>query len=369
MRKKTVAIISLGTFAALCWTLIVILCACFVGYRAFKWAVTSAYQIVFVERPNLESEPGIRILDANNPFFKVTRKGPKRLDIEWAHINIKLKHPKCRAKRLNGMRVRVMGQLNGDKEYPVVIDTGNPKGLVVSDTVVADSQLDIYPMEMRPNIAGLCHVAQIEIGDMAITNPLCHYKLSHYERKVFGQIVWKERLVTLGLELMRKFAYLLIDNIAAEVEFCAKDSFQPDANESWSQYPMSIEKDEWNQERLMIDIPIGGETRQAVFDTGSDGGLDMTEGVWQQFRSNLTVQKRRESYLATPRGLVACSRITVKRLAVGDRLINNATINVVSNDTPFQRQNLTLGMRYFQDTGIVLDFQRMLMWVKYPKNE
>jgi hypothetical protein len=73
MRKKTIAIISLGAFAALCWTFIIFFSAFITGYRVFKWAAKSTERVVFVEKANLESEPGISVLDSNNPFFKVIR--------------------------------------------------------------------------------------------------------------------------------------------------------------------------------------------------------------------------------------------------------------------------------------------------------
>ena len=170
----------------------------------------------------------------------------------------------------------------------------------------------------------------------------------------------------LGLGIMRKFAYLLIDNVSGEVEFCAEGGFQADPNESWSQYSMSIEKDELNEERLIVNMPIAGQERQVEFDTGFDSTLDITERTWDEFSNNLTVLRRGRSYFATPRGLVPCRDITVERLEVADTSIDNAIIHVKSNDTPFARGGFTLGMGYFQDAVIVLDFGRGLMWVKNP---
>lgn len=370
MRKKTIAIISLTAFAALCWTVTVILCAFFTGYRAFKWAVKPTAQPVFVQRADLESKPGIRILDANNPFFKVTKRKPNRIHIEWAETKVTLKNQTCRIAQLGTGMVQVMGQLNGDKEYPTIIDTGNPMCLIVSDTVVADSKLEIYPIqEVDKDIGGLCHVSRVQIGDMAIINPVCHYALGHYERQVLGRTIWKQRDMNLGLGLIRKFSYVLIDNITCEVEFCTKGGFEAEPNESWSQYSMSIEKDELDQERLMVDMPIAGRTRKVVFDTGFNCGLTTTEKIWEKLSDNLTVLRSRDSRLGTPEGIVACRKITVEKLQVADVSINNAIIFVESSDTPFGEEFLTLGMGYFEDTVIVLDFQRMLLCVKNPKNQ
>ena len=366
MRKKTIAIVSLAVIAGMCWALLVSLSAVFTGYGTLKWALgSSAY--VFVQSNDLASELGVRVLEPNNPSFKVIRSEPNRVHIEWAEMKVTLKNQTCRIAQLGTGRVQVMGQVNGDKEYPTVIDTGNPMWLVISDTVVADSSLDIYPVrEMASNIGGLCHVPRIKIGDIVITDPLCHYEVGHYEKKVLGLTTWKEKRMLLGLGIMRKFVYLVIDNLAGEVEFCVKGSFQADPNEPWSQYSMSIEEDEQNQERLFVDMPIAGQARELVFDTGSDCGLDITERTWDELSDKLTVLRRGHSFFATPRGLVPYRDITVERLEVADTLIDNAIIHVKSNDTPFARGGFTLGMGYFQDAVIVLDFERGLMWIKNP---
>lgn len=368
MRKKTIAIVSLAVIVGMCWALIVFSSLLFIGYKTLISTVKSA-RPVLIQSDNLEFVPGVRVLDVNNPFFKVTRKGPKRIGIKWAETKVILKNQTCRIAQLGTDRVMVMGQLNGDKEYPTIIDTGNPMCLIVSDTVVADSKLEIYPFqEVDKDIGGFCHISRVQIGDMAIINPMCHYALGHYERRVLGRTIWKQRDLNLGLGLIRKFLYVLVDNITCEVEFCTKGGFEAEPNESWSQYSMSIEKDELDQERLMVDIPIAGQTRKVVFDTGFNCGLTTTEKIWEKLSDNLTVLRSRDSRLATPEGIVACRKITVEELQVADASINNAIIFVESIDTPFGEEFLTLGMGYFQDTVIVLDFERGLIWVKNPQS-
>jgi hypothetical protein len=367
MRKKTIAIVSLAVIAGMCWALLVSLSVVFIGYKALISAVKSA-RPVLIQSNSLESVPGVRVLDANNPVFKVTKRGPKRVGIKWAETNMNLEYPKCKVKQLAGACVRVMGRLN-NKDYPVVIDTGNPMALVVPDNVVTDCGLEIYPMEeFGPPFGGLCHVARIEIGNVAITNPMCHYMLSHYERRVLGRTIWKQRDIILGLGLIRKFVYVLIDNVNGEVEFCMKDGFEADPNKLWSQYSMSIEKDEQDQERLMVDMPIAGQARKVEFDTGSDCGLVTTKKMWEQLSDNLTVLRSRESRLGTPEGLVACRKITVDKLQMADTSINNAVIFVEISDTHLGEESFELGMGYFKDAVIVLDFGRGLMWVKNPQS-
>ncbi|MHC4314438.1 MAG: hypothetical protein ACYSW3_18455 [Planctomycetota bacterium] len=54
---------------------------------------------------------------------------------------------------------------------------------------------------------------------------------------------------------------------------------------------------------------------------------------------------------------------------MADASINNAIIFVESIDTPFGGEFFTLGMGYFQDIVIVLDFGRGLMWIKNPQSQ
>lgn len=364
MRKKTIAIISLGAFAALCWTFIIFFSAFITGYRVFEWAAKSAERIVFVEKANLEFEPGIRVLDVNNPFFRVIRNEPNRVDVEWAKTDIDLESPRCRVKKLGSTFIRVMGLLNEDKEYPVVIDSGCNVHLVVNDVVVVENRLDILPLEVGHKMGGLCYVAQIEIGDMAITSPPCFYDLTHYEKQLLGITTWKERDIILGLGLMQKFEYILIDNINSEVEFCKEGGFRADSNESWSQYPIFVEDDRQNRSRLMVSIPIGAEERKIIFDTGAEGGFLMTEKIWETFSAGLKIVDESSYRIRMRAGWNEVKKIAVDKLTLGEKSISNATIYVMNNNSSFGENFSLLGMGYFTDTVVVLDFGRRLFWVR-----
>jgi hypothetical protein len=302
MRKKTVAIICLGTFAGACWTITVFLSAFLTACGAFKWALESSGH-VFIQRDDLASEPGVRVLEPNNPFFKIVKNEPNDFGIQWKDVKINLENPTCRLKQLGGPGVRVMGKLNGMKEYPVTIDTGHPHCLLITDTVVADSALEIYPMQgMAEDIGGLCHVARIDIADMSVTDPPCEYLLGHYEKRFLGQTLRKQKEILFGLAFLQKFEYILIDNVTGEIEFCAKGDFTPDLNESWSRYPMLIEKDQRGRESLMVDMPIESKITKLEFDTGATCGLFTREKIWNQLSENLTVLRKNNSFMLTPGG-------------------------------------------------------------------
>ena len=368
MRKKTIAIISLGAFAALCWTFIIFFSAFITGYRVFKWTAKSMERIVFVEKANLESEPGISVLDANNLFFNVTRVEPNRVDVTWAKTDINLEVPKCRVKQLGTARTRVMGLLNGDKKYPVVIDSACSVHMVINDVVVVENGLDILPLEWGLGMDGFCYMAQIEIGDIEISSPPCCYSLTHYEKQLLGLTTWKERDIILGLGLMQKFEYILIDNINSEVEFCKEGGFRADSNESWSQYPIFVEADSQNVSRLMVEIPIGAEERKIIFDTGADGGLLITEKIWETFSAGLKVVDESPDRIRMRGGWKEVKKNVVEKLTLGEKSITNATIYVISNNSNFGENFSLLGMGYFTETIVVLDFGRKLFWVRNPQS-
>ena len=50
-------------------------------------------------------------------------------------------------------------------------------------------------------------------------------------------------------------------------------SFTPTPNESWRQFPMSIEGKDGNILTVMVDIPMAGQTRRIAIDTGAGWNL------------------------------------------------------------------------------------------------
>ena len=105
------------------------------------------------------------------------------------------------------------------------------------------------------------------------------------------------------------------------------------------------------------------------FDTCAVNGLNIKEQMWQHISKELKHIKTTNDKIWLPWGVgrITCKNVTVESLEVGKRTINKAKISVFSNDSTFpETQNCQglLGMLYFRDTVVVLDFERNLMWVK-----
>jgi hypothetical protein len=358
MRKKTLIIVSVSTLAVLWWVSFNL--AVFFGFYALGKVVKSGGHVVFVRRSNLDSEPGVRVLDANNQYFQVTRMDPNRVDVHWKGTKINLKEPKCRLKKLDSDLVHVTARLN-DRQYPMLIDSGCNLGLIVNDMIVIDNKLEIFPFETEdPTVAGCCHVDKIEIGDISITTPACSYTLNHYEKRVLGRTQWKERQIILGLGLLCRFHYILIDNVRSEVEFSLRGSFQANNVEMWQSYDMSVEA---YAKALIIHIPIAGQMTEARLDTGTAWSLAMPENIWDKYSTKFQILKESRERAQFFYGWKDVRKITVSELGMGDKSMRDASIVILDNST-FKESFILIGMGYFKDTIVVIDFERGLLWVR-----
>lgn len=353
MRKRIYVIIFLWIITALCWV--------------FVFALKYANRTVFVYTDNLESMPGIHVLDANNPYFRVTLKEPNEVAVNWAGKRVEMKKPECRVSRLGGALAYVQGQLNEDKEYPVLFDSGFSQHALVSDTVVQDAGLDIYPVKgLGGTIGGLCHLGRLRIGDLTIVNPPCAYTLAHYEERRFRRAPLKEKKIWLGLRLMKQFRYILFDNVSREVEFSIKESFKPSDPNQWRHFVTTIKSYGPAGEKLMVDIPVAGHPRRVYFDTGAGSALVVAEDVWETIESELTVLRRSRKKINMMDGFESCEEVIVEKLVVGETTRSCEKVHILDNESRWGKELFLLGIGFFQETVIVLDFTSELLWIKKP---
>ena len=310
----------------------------------------------------------MRVLDANNQYFQVLKEEPNRVDVNWTDTSIHLRN-RCRVKMYEEeQKVQVSGTLSNNKQYPITIDSGFDQFILASDTIVLDAGLEIYPVsEYKGITGGLCHLDWFKIGDLTIKHPPCIYKLAHYEGRKLSKTKWKENTILFGLSLMKRFQYILIDNVNQEVEFSVKDLFEPEYLNAWNQYPITLEIDHSKRERLMVDIPLTGQTRHLLFDTGSGSGLIVAEDIWKTISADLTILKKVDTRQRMMHGFEPSKEITVRNLDVGNRQLKNAAIYMLLNEEPCGKDFFLLGMGYFQDTVVVIDFERNLFWIKKPQ--
>jgi hypothetical protein len=263
----------------------------------------------------------------------------------------------------------------GSSHYPVVLDTGASQAMFVKGVHVLDNDLSIYPMTANtttPNgyVLGLCHLPELQIGNVAFINWPCLYLEQQAQLRLSGLSIANsspsDNSIILGLPALREFSYIIFDSVSKEVELSHDEPFQPDDLQMWEQYPISIEEDFHGNAFLFVKIRLAGHETELQFDTGSGRGLALTEELWEQLHpkiSDIKLSKGTDIYPYL--GRLPCKRGIISKLRVGNRTITNAEVSVFPDDSPLvENCKGLLGMQYFQDAIIVLDFARNLIWIK-----
>jgi hypothetical protein len=339
-----------------------------------------------VNTKSLENRADIRLIDPNDgPYsIKVTPRNDGGRDYSW-EIDSQIEQAKpCRVKyhRLYATShfMVVEGRVNGDggRKYPVVLDTGASQSIFVKDTHVLDNKLPIYPMQtnkagLNGFSLGLCHLPELQIGNVALVDWPCLYLERHTKPELFGLSIAQDDIkddsIIVGLPVLQEFKYVLFDNIRKEVEFSYNELFEPGETGLWEQYPLSIEEDFRGNAFLFVSVPICGEEIELQLDTGSGRGLAIREELWEKMCKKVQNVKLKDGRDLYPYiGLLPCKRGVIREVEMGKRTVENAEVSVFPNDSPLVKdcQGL-LGMQCFQDTVMVLDFENKLMWVKNPQ--
>jgi len=269
----------------------------------------------------------------------------------------------------------VEGRIGIGSRYPVVLDTGASQPVFLNVSHVLDNKLLIYDLEetdsdLNGHKLGLCYLPLFQIGEVTFTNRPCLYLSPPSTVNLFGvQIAGKNtnnNTVIVGLPILSKFRYIMFDSIKNEVEFSSNQNFEPGKKGIWKKYPIHIEEDFHGNTFLFVQIPVAGKDVELQFDTGSGRGLAIGEKLWKQIddeHGNLNLKKGRDFYPYI--GRLPCRRGIIPKLKVGDRIVSKAEISVFPNDSPLLAEcDGLLGMQYFNDTVVVLDFDKSLMWVK-----
>jgi hypothetical protein len=257
------------------------------------------------------------------------------------------------------------------KKYPVVLDTGASQAVFVNDIHVLENKLSVYPMQTNKTEAkdyglGLCYVPQLWIGQMILQDFPCWYLQRHLEIQFFGLTIDRDDSIIIGLTALREFNCIIFDNINKEVEFLCDRTFKPEQETLWSKYPLSIEEDGYGNTFLFVQIPVAGELLKVQLDTGSGNGIALSEELWRTLSGKLNNIKLKNGTDLYPYiGRLDCRKGVIEELQVGNKLIPDAIVSVFPAKSPLLHDcDAILGMQFFQDSVIVLDFNNSLLWVK-----
>jgi len=326
-------------------------------------------QTVIVNGNKLEDMAGRRLIRpedlANKPYWTK--------DIYGQIDGITKEKDPCRIKYHSSYSVNrwmvVEGRLENGAKYPVVMDTGASIAFFVNDIHIIENNLAILLIKGNNDDSvgwGRCDLPELHIGQITFTNLSCFYREQRREVQILGIPLAKDKTIIAGLAVLRKFKYIAFDSLKKEVEFSVMQEFKPDQANLWKQYSFTIEEDLGGNVFLFLKIPISGLEIELQLDTGSGRGLAIAQEMWEQVQKNIQrIKLRRARDLYPYIGQLPCKRGVVPELKVGGRNVRNAMISVFPDDSPILDQCPgMLGMQYFQDTVMVLDFERDLMWVK-----
>ena len=340
---------------------------------------------VVVKGKNIAGMRNLPRIDPNDPnciisSIKIvnTQEGRKfRAEVREGGFAINMRESPCRVKykkRTGPMSYNIVveGELAGSfQRYPINIDTGSAHFIVVNDIHILENNLPIYNNPGK--LDGICRLPDLHIGKLTLSNLLANYYFKHSEIQLFGLPIKKDKEIVVGLLLLQRFKYVAFDSINEEVEFSTAQSFHPEDRTLWSRYPFSKLSDSKGIPRIFVEIPIAGRNMNLAFDTGCQGALFTTEKIWKQTQKRLHKVKKsiKSVYAPFMGGNIRSRVVTVKELNVGDRIVKNAFVAIVPNDTSIsesmKNMEVLLGMQCFSDTTVVLDFERDVMWVKNNK--
>jgi hypothetical protein len=261
----------------------------------------------------------------------------------------------------------VEGRLGNGRKYPVILDTGASQSLFVNRKHVIENKLPVYPFESDILSGwGICNLKELGIGTVAFSDWPCFYKYRSEKTGLFGLGHRTDNAIIAGLPVLREFKYIMFDSVHKEATLSLEKVFEPDKPGLWSKYPFVIEEDFGGNSFLFVKIPIAEQITEIQLDTGSGRGLAVSEKLWKKISKRIPcVNLKKAKDLYPYIGSLPCRRGISKQLRLGNRVIRNAGISVFPNDSPLMQDcDGLLGMQYFQDTVVVLDFERKLFWIK-----
>lgn len=331
-------------------------------------------RLVVINGTNLQGNQDIPLVKQTQPQYSI--KVPNIPSSQQTGLDANNKpcyrlkyHPST---RLNHW-IAVEGRLPNGNSYPVVLDTGASVALFVNDIHILENKLPITPS--RKGISdtvgwGTCQLPELSLGQISFADWPCFYREQHAELQLFGLPVRTSKEIIAGVPLLREFKYIAFDGISKEVALSLTKTFEPLSKNIWTNYPFVIEEDFSGNSFLLVQIPVAGQKIEIQLDTGSGNGLAMGEEVWNQIRHGIAdVKLKKGKDLYPYEGSFACMQTFASKLQVGGRTIANAKISILPDDCPlFDRCSALLGMQYFEDTVLVLDFEHRLMWLMNPQD-
>ena len=266
----------------------------------------------------------------------------------------------------------VEGQVGlSPKKYPVILDTGASRSVILEQALVSAHKLPTYPQDSditnsNGNSFGRCYLPELNIGGATLSDLPALYVKPKFSLNPFELLFPKDKTVIVGLQALMKFKYIMFDSTLKEAEFSNNGSFEPENPNDWKQYSFEIEEDFAGNAFLYVTVPLAGREVALQLDTGNGRGLALKEQLWEKMPGAIKAIKLAGGKDLYPYiGNLECKRGVIPNLKIGETIVSNAMVSVFPDDSPLLDEcEGLLGMQFFKDTTIVLDFERNLMWIK-----
>ena len=260
-------------------------------------------------------------------------------------------------------------EMPGGHRCTALLDTGCTRAVYVSDLVVRQSDLAVFPMGEHSDTGcgqGYCHIPAMRLGTVTVENPPCWYEQRHWQLRVLGVPLYRHKTMLIGMGMISKFSHVLFDNANRRVRFSPHDRFEPGESSRWVRVPFLIERDNGGP-RMMVDLSLGGHEVRAEFDTcGAKPGLILRSDVWDRVADSVNARGGRKALLPSYQdGWYWCRRYRLRELQMGDLVLENMKVDVLPAESEFgQDFEGLLTLDAFRKTAVVLDFAQNVLWIR-----
>lgn len=294
-----------------------------------------------------------------------------------ANFHIHLKQP-TRIKYAPFARdATVKGKIN-NRSYPILFDTGSKSAVCITTAHVGENQLPVYPLELTDGKGlsrnvGIAMIYNMTVGDLKYCNLPAMYLSIHTEYHPFGIASIKlgeSKRITLPLYLIRKFKYMVFDNIRKEIELSRDTAFVVDNPNEWKSYPLLFEDGLMFMHSTIEGVPV-----KLLIDTGSEAELFLSEICFNKIAEgnpnfDKAWKRNKIAFLPFAGGRAPIKSHYVKGLTFDGYTYSPLTvINVFKESRAREllegiKRDGIIGFPFFKNTIMVLDFEQEKMWVK-----
>ena len=253
-------------------------------------------------------------------------------------------------------------EFSNGRKYIAYLDTGGPGYAILSSDIVIDNRFPIWPAFYSDGNSsmGICYIPELKVGTAKIENIIAPYDEYQWQFRIIGIPFYKQQTVILGRDFIKSFDYVMFDNVQSKVVFSKEKAFLPDNPQRWSFYPFIEDSNGGNT--IVVKIPLAGKVLDIAFDScWGKPGLFINKKHWEAIKQDLSFKLQGKINGTTYQGMKLPGRkATISSLSIGEKTLKNVEVHISDDPDGYS----VIGLDYFQDTIVVLDYVNNLFWIK-----